>query len=178
MGYQQWWEILESLIAEFRKRQIVVPADVMTSLRSAKTMIYVYKADTARLESTPLIEGYLLDVESTLINTAKEKLGSAYAEEWLRKLDKARREEEAETPTTASRFISGLPRDEHWIRVLPMDSLLKEDVERMADEFKLSHETQKDGYILVHGNEEKVKLFVQKMAAKCRRTGEKLDPNV
>jgi hypothetical protein len=171
MGYQQWWETLESLIAEFRKRQVPVSADIMTSLRSAKTMISVYRVDTAHSESIPMIEGYLLDVESTLINTAKEEFGPAYAEEWLWKLDKARREgEDAEAETAPSRFIPGVPRGRHWIRVLTSDDLLKEDVERLADGLKLSHEAQKDGYVLVHGDEGKVKEFVKKMAEKCRRT--------
>jgi hypothetical protein len=173
MGYQQWWETLESLIAEFRKRQAPVSADIMTSLRSAKTMINVYKVDITHSESIPMIERYLVDIESTLINTAKEKLGPACAEEWLGKLDKARKQrEDAEAETAASRFITGVPRNGHWIRVLTSDDLLKEDVERLADGLKLSHKTQKDGYVLVHGDEEKVKEFVKKMAEKCRRTQE------
>jgi len=173
MGYQQWWETLESLIAEFRKRRVPVFTDVMTSLRSAKTMINVYKVDTTHSESIPMIEGYLMDVESTLINTAKEKFGPAYAEEWLRKLDEARKQgENTEAKTAASRFITGIPRTGHWIRVLTSDDLLKEDVERLADGLKLSHKTQKDGYVLVHGDAGKVKEFVKKMAEKCRRTQE------
>jgi len=173
MGYQQWWETLESLITEFRKKQIPVSVDTMTSLRSAKTMINVYKVDTAHSESIPMIEGCLMDVESSLINAAKEKFGPAYADEWLRKLDRARkRGKDAEAETTASRFIPGTPRTGHWIRVLTSDDLLKEDVERLADGLKLSHKTQKDGYVLVHGDAEKVKEFVKKMAEKCRRTQE------
>jgi hypothetical protein len=171
MGYQQWWETLENLIAEFRKKQVPVPADIMTSVRSAKTMINVYKVDTTHSETIPMIERYLLDVESTLINTAKEKFGLAYADKWLGKLDKARKQgENAEAKTTASLFITGVPRNGHWIRVLTSHELLKEDVERLADGLKLSHKTQKDGYVLVHGDEEKVKEFVKKMAEKCRRT--------
>jgi hypothetical protein len=171
MGYRRWWETLESLIAEFRKKQVPVSAGIMTSLRSAKTMINVYGADTAHSESIPAIEGYLLDVESTLINTAKEKFGSAYAEEWLGKLDKARKKgEDVESERAASRFIPGAPRDKHWIRVLTSDDLLREDVERLADGLKLSHEAQGDGYVLVYGDEEKVKEFVKKMAEKVRRT--------
>jgi len=145
----------------------------MTSLRSAKTMINVYKVDTTHSESIPMIEGCLMDVESSLINAAKEKFGPAYADEWLRKLDRARkRGKDAEAETTASRFIPRVPRTGHWIRVLTSDDLLKEDVERLADGLKLSHKTQKDGYVLVHGDAGKVKEFVKKMAEKCRRTQE------
>ncbi len=170
MGYQRWWETLETFIAEFREKQLTILPEVMASLRSAKTLISIYRADTARLESIPTIEGYLMEVESTLINTAKEKLGSACAEEWVNRLDKARKEDEERADAAPSRFIPGLPRDEHWIRILPSDELLKEDVERLADELKLSHRIQEGGYILLHGDEEKVKEFVKKMAEKCRRT--------
>lgn len=171
MGYRQWWATLENLIAEFRKRQVPVSADIMTSLRSAKTLISVYRVDTAHTESIPVIEGYLLDIESTLINTAKERFGAAYAEEWLGKLDKARKEgENVEAETWASQFVPGIPRSEHWIRVLTSSDLLEEDVKRLADELRLSHKAQKDGYVLVYGDEEKVKEFVKKMAEMCRRT--------
>jgi hypothetical protein len=168
MGYEQWWQTLESLIAELRGRRVAIPANVMSSLRSAKTMINVYKADTKNVDPVLAIENYLLDVESSLINMAK-KFGSAFVEAWLKKLDEARMEKELESDKPASQFIAGLPRSEHWIRILPSDDLLRGDVEKLADELGLSHKTQ-DGYVLVYGEEQKVKEFVKKMAEKCRRT--------
>jgi hypothetical protein len=169
MGYEQWWKTLENMVAELRKNHVTIPADVMASLKSAKTMIEIYSADLSYSESLPTIENYLLNVESNLMNMAKEKFGQSFAESWMEKLEEARREEVSETETV-SRFIPGLPRDEHWIRILPSDDVLKEDVERLADELRLSYKMQKDGYILVHGSEEKVKDFVKEMAAKCRGT--------
>lgn len=112
----------------------------------------------------------MLDVESTLINTVKEKLGSGCAEDWLNRLDTARKEEEIRASIAPSRFVAGLPKGEHWIRILLSDELVKKDVQKLADELGLSHETHKDGHILLHGQEEKVKVLVKKMAEKCRRT--------
>jgi hypothetical protein len=169
VGYQQWWKTLETLIATFRQRRLDIPPDIMTSLRSAKTLISVYGADTARPETLPMIESQLLAVESTLINTAKDTFGAAFADEWLRKLDRARNEEESPADTPAARFVTGLPRDEHWIRVLPSDTLLREDVERLAAAVQLATSIQADGYILVHGREDRVRDFIRKMAEKCRR---------
>jgi len=48
--------------------------------------------------------------------------------------------------------------------------VLGEDVEKLADELGLSCKIQKDGYMLVYGGKEKVKIFVKKMADKCRET--------
>jgi len=170
MGYEQWWKTLETLIAEFRKRQITIPLEAMTSLRSAKTMIKVYNADPSRTEPILDIENYLLTVESNLINIAREKLGQAFIEKWLEKLEKARKEENKEAKASASRFIPRLPRDGHWIRVLPSEGILRETVEELAGELGLSCKMQEDGYLLVYGSKEKVRDFVKKMAEKCRGT--------
>ncbi len=170
MGYEQWWKTLETLIAELRKKQLAIPEEIMTSLRSAKTMINIYHADPSYLETIPDIENYLLNVESTLINMAREEFGQAYAERWMERLEKARREEEPKTEAAPSRFIPRLPKEEHWIRVLPSDTVLKQDVELLADELGLSCKTQEGGYILIYGSKEKVRDFVKMMAEKCRGT--------
>lgn len=168
MGYGQWWKTLESLIAELRKKQVTIPLEVMASLRSAKTMISVYNADSTYLDSIPAIENYLLQVESTLINIAKEEVGQAFIELWIEKIGDARKEEEPKAETTTTRFFPGHPKDKHWIRVLPSDVILKETVEKLTAELGLSCKAQKDGYMFVYGNKEKVKDFVKKMAEKCR----------
>ncbi len=168
MGYEQWWKSLENLIAELRRKHITIAPEIMTSLRSARTMINIYKADTSYRESIPAIENYLLDVESTLINLAKEKISQDFMESWISKLETARQSDKPAAGTATPRFIPGLPRREHWIRVLPSGGILKEDVTRLADELGLSWKLQKDGYILVYGVKDKVKDFVKTMAEKCR----------
>ena len=168
MGYEQLWKTLENLMAELRKKNLTIPTEVMTNLRSAKTMINVYNADPSCLESIPTIENYLINVESNLINIAKEKYSPAFMERWIKKLEKARKEE-LKAGTTTLRFIPGLPKGEHWIRVLPSDGILRENVEKLASELGLSCKMQKDEYMLVYGGKEKVKDFVKKMAEKCRR---------
>jgi len=170
MGYEKWWKTLETLIAEFRKKQIPIPNDVMTSLRSAKTMISVYKADLSYAESIPAIENYLLNVESSIMNMAKEEFGQTFVERWLKELEKARKEKEPADEATTSRFIPGLPKGEHWVRVLLSEDILKGNIEKLAAELGLSCKMQKDGYMLVYGSKEKVKDFVKKMAEKCRGT--------
>jgi hypothetical protein len=62
-----------------------------------------------------------------------------------------------------SRFISGLPRDQKWIRVEPLVSLPLEKLKQLAKETNLSTSVQKDGRLLVHGKAEDIKEFVKKM---------------
>ena len=102
MGYDKWWKTLESLITELRSKKISIPKDVMTSLRSAKTMIKVYNADLSYVESTPSIENYLMTVESSLINIVKETSGLALTEAWMRKLEEARKDPEPKTQAMPS----------------------------------------------------------------------------
>ena len=170
MGYEQWWTALESLIAELRKKQLAIPPEVMSNLRSAKTMINVYNADPSRLETVPTIEDYLLNVESRIMNIAREKLGKSFEERWIKAMEEARKEKPPGTGSPSPRFILRHPKDQHWIRIMPSNDILKRDVEKLADEAGLKSRTQNDGYILVYGSEDKVKDFVKKMAEICRRT--------
>jgi len=88
-------------------------------------------------------------------------------EEWIRRLDEASmkvsEEEEKET-----RFISGVPREQKWIRVKPSAELPIEGLKALADELKLSYNLQNDGCLLVYGKDHRVKDFVKKMTVKYR----------
>lgn len=169
LGYEEWWKTLENLIAEFRKKRLAIPSEVMTSLKSAKTLIEVYGADLSRVETISSIEKYLLQVESSLINFADEELGHAFVKRWIKKLENARKKL-SEHVTKAPRFIPGLPKGEYWIRILPSDDVLRKDVEELANQFGLSCRLQEGGYILVYGNKSSVKDFVKKMADESRKT--------
>jgi hypothetical protein len=167
MGHLAAWKVLEQMIADFRKRGITIPAEIMNDLKSAKTLINILKADPCRIDTSQKIEAYLLNLESYLVSEGQKKLGAKYVEEWLRQLDEAsqkpREEEVAEEET---RFIPGLPRDQKWIRVKPTAELTLEKIEALAKEVNLSFNVQNDGYLLVFGEDERIKEFVKKMATK------------
>jgi hypothetical protein len=165
MGHLDVWKILEEMITDFRKRGITIPAEVMSDLKSAKTMITILKADTSHGETLQKIEEHLGSVESYLISEGQKKFGTEYVDEWLRRLDKAGREisEECEEE---KRFIPGIPREHKWIRVKPTDELPLEKLKLLAEKSKLSYKTQNDGYLLVYGEGDCIKEFVKKMATK------------
>jgi len=172
MGYLAVWKVLEEMIADFRKKGLTIPAEVMNNLKSANTMIKILKADSSRTENVQKIEEYLGSVESYLVSEGQRIFGTGYVDGWLKLLNEASRktfgEEEEET-----RFVSGLPRDKKWIRVKPSAELPLESLKLLAAKSKLSCKIQDDGYLLVLGKDERIKEFVKKMTTKYGLKAEK-----
>jgi hypothetical protein len=167
MRHDEIWKTLADLITEFRRKGESIPSDVMEDLRAAKTMIQVLKADPTRIENVPSIEMYLGNVESYLIFEAQKKFGSEFVEEWLQKIKEAREiKAVGEKPESSSKFVPGLPRGQKWMRVQVSKETPEKGIRRLAEETGLSFKVQKDGYILVYGDFEKLKLFVKKTAEK------------
>jgi len=170
MGYEENWKVLADLLTELRKKSEKIPPNVMNDLRSAKTMIQILKADPTHIENIPRIETYLRNVESYAIFMAQEKLGTEIVEQWLRKLEKAKKIKIEGKKEVAPRFVPGLPRDKNWVRVQISEDTPRKDVESLVKENKLSCKMQKNGYMLVYGNGESIKSFVKKMAEKFHGT--------
>jgi len=169
MGYGEAWKVLADLIVEFRKKGETIPANVMNDLRSAKTMIQVFKADPTHIENIPQIETYLESVESYLFLVAEEKYGAKFVKEWMEELSRARKKVE-ETTETVSKFVPGLPRGKHWVRIQVSKDTPRKEIENLAKEENLSYKMQKNGYMLVYGNTESIKSFVKTLAEKLQET--------
>lgn len=168
MGYEGLWKLLADLLTELRERGETIPAGVMKDLRSAKTMIQILKADPARKENLPRIEGYLGKVESYLVFAAQEKLGSEQLDQWMTKLERARGRVYEEEEMVPSRFVPGLPRDKRWVRIRISEETPREDIERFAEERGLSCRMQENGCMLVYGDGENVKSLMKKIAERFR----------
>ncbi len=165
MGYFAVWKVLEEMIMDFRKKGVAISADVISDLRSAKTLINVLKADPSHVDTGQKVEEYLRSVESCLVSEGQERFGPEYVKAWLKRLDEASTKVFHEEKVEA-RFIPGIPRKQKWIRVKPSAELPLERLKALAKESNLSHSVQNDGYLLVYGEDERVKDFVKKMATK------------
>jgi len=165
VGYLAVWKVLEKMIADLRKKGIAVPDKVMNDLKSAKTMIKILNADYSRGETAQSIEEYLENVEAHIVSEAQEKFGVKYVDEWLRRLGEARRQTSDEEEEEA-RFMPGVPHGHKWIRVKPLPELPIEKLIKLAKDSKLSYNIQEDRFLLVHGKDEDIKLFVKKIAVK------------
>jgi len=167
MGHGEVWKALADLITEFRRKGESIPSNVMEDLRSAKTMIQVLKADPSHVENIPSIEMYLGNVESYLIFEAQKKFGSKFVEEWMQKIKEARETKAVgEKPASSSKFVPGLPRGQKWMRIQISKETPEREIRKLAEDAGLYFKVQKDGYMLVYGDDEKLKLFVKKAAEK------------
>lgn len=173
MGYVEIWKIMDEMVMEFRKRNEPVPANVIEDLRAAKTMIQVLNADPKRTEHVPSIEMYLGNVESYLIFVGDQKFGSQFADHWMERLREAKKtikigEKEPSLEST-SKFVPGVPKGRKWLRVQVSAEISENEIKRLAEELGLSAEARADGYVLVYGDDEQLKQFVQKTGEKLRR---------
>jgi hypothetical protein len=162
MGHLAVWKVLEEMIIEFRKKGLPIPVTVMNDLKSARTMIKIMNVDESRGETVQKAEEYLGNVEAYLVTEAQKKFAPEYIDNWFRRLEEASCET-CKEKGEESRFISGLPRDQKWIRVEPLASLPLEKLKQLAEESNLSASVQKDGRLLVCGKAEDIKRFVKKM---------------
>ena len=173
MGYSETWKILEEIIIEFRKKGLTMPETVMSDLKSAKTMIkLIDAAHEGRGEIGPRVEQYLASVEAYLITEAQKCFPSERIDEWLRRLQGSFCDVCAGQPKTEAkeeRVVSGLPRDQKWVRVTPITSLPAEKLKQLAEESSLSLKTEKDGHLIAYGKTEDIRKFVRKMTAQAAK---------
>jgi hypothetical protein len=166
MKYEEQWKVLADFLIELKKESEKIPTNVMNDLRSAKTMIQVLKSNPNKLEDISRVEKYLKSVESYTIITA-EKHGIEKVELWLKKLMEEGRGKKEEKEIT-SRFFLGMPRNKKWIRIQVSQDMQPKDIKKLVDSTSLSYKIQKNGYILVSGNEEEIKSFIKRMMKRFR----------
>jgi len=164
LNYEALWKLLADLAADLRKSGESMPADVMKDLRNAKTMIEILKLDRSRSENLLRIEEYLNNVESYLVPIAARKFEKKYVDEWMSKIVEAQGSIQSFEREPLKRFPIGIPRDKRWIRIKPSEDIPTEKIKQFSKEIGLNHKIQEDGYVIVYGEEDKVKEFVKKTA--------------
>jgi hypothetical protein len=155
MSLEEKWKVLADLLIELQKRGEKIPTDVVSDLRSAKTMIQVLKADRTHIENVPKIDTYLRSVESYVIFTAE-------------KLKETQKVKPKEKPEVTSRFIPGVPKDKNWVRIQISEDTPARDVKKLVEAANLSYKMDENGHMLVYGNRENVKSFMKDMTEKFR----------
>ena len=171
MDYDAVWKILEEIVIELRKKGLVTPQRVMNDLKSAKVYIRIMDAsEKDQGETATKIEQYLGSVEAYLITEAQKTFAPKKIDDWLRRLNEASYDtcqacvEPKETKKKEeAKFITGVPRDQKWIRVEPLASLSVEKLKELAKKQQLSSRLQKDGRLLVFGKAEDIRDFVKRM---------------
>jgi hypothetical protein len=171
MGYEAVWKVLEEIIIELRKKGVATPQRVMNDLKSAKVLMKIMDAsEKDRGETAPKIEQYLGSVEAYLVTEAQKTFAPARIDKWLRRLEEASCDtcqtcgvERERKEKEEAKFITGVPRDQKWIRVEPLAKLPLEKLKDLAEKQQLSSRLEEDGRLLVYGKAEDIKEFVKKM---------------
>ena len=168
MSHTATWKILEDLMIELKKKGVTIPPTVINDLRSAKLMIKISESAGSTGDLSQKVEEYLGTVESYLINEAQKTLGSEIVDQWLRRLEDATAETNGEK-TEENKFITNVPRDQKWVRIEPISNLPTERIEQIAKESNLSVNPQKDGRLVVYGQQEGIKEFLKKITAEATK---------
>ena len=171
MGYEDAWKILEEIMIELRKKGVATPQKVLNDLKSAKVLMKIMDAsEKNRGETAPKIEQHLGSVEAYLLTEAQTKFAPERIDSWLKRLEEASCDtcQICRVPTETkkkaeTKFITGLPRDQKWIRVEPLASLPAEKLKQLAEETNLSFREETDGRFTVYGSAENINNFVKKM---------------
>ena len=169
MGYAEKWKVLEDLMLELNKKGYDAPPNIINDLRSAKGMIKISETGESQGDAALKLEEILGSIESSLSHKAQTIMNPEEVDEWLKRLDEASLptcEVKSESEIT---LITGVPRDQKWIRVEPMPNLPAEKLTVIAKENSLSVNQQKDGRLVVYGQQEGIKAFLKKMTEAAQR---------
>jgi hypothetical protein len=168
MSHTATWKILEDLMLELTKKGATITPAVINDLRSAKLMIKISESKGSTGDVSQKVEEYLGNVESYLVSEAQKTLSAETVDLWLRRLEEAY-VETCEQKTEENKFVTGVPRDQKWIRVEPTGNLTCQKIEQMVKESDLSANMQNDGRIVVYGQPESIKIFLKKMTAEANK---------
>jgi hypothetical protein len=159
-------KLLEEILYELRKKGHEIPMNVMSDLKSARTLMQIENVNSkGGGETEPRIDQYLANVEAYLVTEAETNFPHEKVEKWLTSLDLASCETcvKVEPTKPEMRMIPGVPRDQKWVRVEPIASLPLEKLEKIAAECGLSFRREKDQRLVAYGSDEAVKAFVKRI---------------
>ncbi len=169
MGHNMaYWKLLEEMTIDLKKQGVVVPENILGDLRSAKSMIKLHCTQAIGVgDALEKAEELSANVEAFLVTEAQKIFGVEKVDAWLRRLEEANAgicEEESE-----NKFVTGVPRDQKWVRVEPIQTLPTDRILQMAKTQNLAVNPQKDGRLVVYGQPDGIKEFLKKMTSEAAK---------
>jgi hypothetical protein len=163
------WKILEDMLINLEKKGVKIPENILADLRSAKSMIKLHCTQPQGAgDVLQKAEELTANVEAYLAEEAQKIFGPEKVDTWLRRLEEANAEV-CEEPASENKFVTGVPRDQKWVRVEPVKKLSTRRIEEIACELGLEIKPQKDGKMIVHGQQEKIREFIKKMTQEAAK---------
>jgi hypothetical protein len=146
-----------------KKKGVNVPENIMGDLRSAKSMIKLHCTQIqGGGDVLQKAEELTANVEAFLVTEAQKVFDSEKVDFWLRRLEEANAEI-CEEAVIENKFVTGVPRDQKWVRIEPIKALSTHRLGQLAKEQNLQITPQKDGKLLVYGQDRSLKEFIKKM---------------
>jgi hypothetical protein len=163
------WKLLEEMVIEVKKKGVNIPENILGDLRSAKSMIKLHciQAQGAG-DALQKAEELSANIEAFVVTEAQKLFGSEKIDSWLRRLEEANAEV-CEEPVIENKFVTGVPRDQKWVRVEPINTLSTQRLGQLAKEQNLQITPQKDGKLVVYGQNESLKEFIKKMTQESKQ---------
>jgi len=160
------WKLLEDMMLDLKKSGTNIPDKVIEDLRSAKSMIKIgcMPGSGDAIQKAKELMG---NVEAFVVTEGQKVFGEVKVDGWLRQLEEAHVEVCEPTGKSAvaeDRFVTGVPRDQKWVRIEPIGDITVEKVEQLAEVHNLQMKKQPDGKLLVYGQPENLKAFLKTMA--------------
>ncbi len=159
------WKLLEDMMLELKKAGTAIPPKVVEDLRTTKSLLELSCTEGSHGDAIQKAEEYLANVEAYIMTEGQSVFGEEKVDGWLRQIEEANVEVCAEPRRAEDKFVTGVPRDQKWVRVEPIGEWTKEKILQFAQEHSLQVKSQDDGKLVVYGQPEDLKAFVKKMAA-------------
>jgi hypothetical protein len=157
------WKLLEDMMLELKKSGVTIPGKVVEDLRSAKSMIQLTKTEGSHGDVLQKAEEYLANVEAYVVTEGQQVFGLDKVDEWLRRLEEANAQV-CDDEVVCDKFVTGVPRDQKWVRVEPMGDLTAVKVQKLAVAHGMQVKVQADGRLVVYGSAENLKVFLKALA--------------
>ncbi len=167
MGYNlATWKLLEDMLLELKKTGVTIPSKVIDDLRTVKSMIELSYVEGSHGEVLQKIDEYIVNVESYLVTEGQKVLGSKWVDEFLIRLEASGAGVCEETHFKEDKFVTGVPRTCKWIRIEPTNNLSNEEIIKLARQQELQVAQQKNGKLVICGQQEQLKSFLKTLSQK------------
>jgi len=172
VNYEALWQVLTDLVTELRKSGESIPPYLVKDLRSAKTTIQILNVDKDNPDHISRIEEFLRSVESYVMYAAEERLEPSRIDEWMERLKSARQEPD-EVTLRPGGFVTGVPRDKHWVRIRTSPDLPEGRIRAVTEELSIGYQLCDNGSVIVYGEKDKIRSFARRMANLSREENHK-----
>jgi len=157
-------KILDELLLALMEQGQTIPAHAAEDLKTGRSLAGILLRqhdDEAAVKAQAILER----VEMNLLSLAESAFGRESAEDWQTKIAEAYRQE-APASAPASKFVTGVPKGTHWVRV---EASYPTDAGVAPEAFGLTSIVQEDGYLLIYGRKEDVSAFLAEIRQRIRK---------